>query len=465
MNNFEKSAEKVILRYDMLEKGDKVVVALSGGADSVSLLYALYALSEKLCFSLCACHLNHMIRKETAQRDEDFSKKLCEKLSVPFYCEKIDIPSLCKEEKGSVETVARNARYDFFARAMEYFGANKVATAHTASDNAETVIFNLARGSGSFGICGIPPVRGCFIRPLIELCRCDVEKYLEEMGQDFVTDETNADEEYSRNFIRGSIIPQLKKLNPNLEGAITRLSESMREDKEFISDKMAEISFDGMDAKALCTLSPSVLKRHIRGLFLKAAKAGSYLSAKNLCDIVCALISTANDGKERKICLDSGVVALVCRGGLSFSHKIEKKEKDEFFDIPASFGENIINEKYAVFITKEGEESLPQVIKNQDIVYKLDKKVMLDSDIIDDSVFIRARLEKDIFRLGGMGRKLKKVFSDMKIPKEERALVPIVYTKNTDADDSILCLPLFSSACDRAKATGKKSVVVAFYRS
>ena len=464
--NFERSVQTTISRYGMIECGDKVAVALSGGADSVSLLLCLHALSKKLSFSLCACHLNHMIRKTTAQRDEDFSKELCDKLCVPFYSEKVDVPFLCENEKGSVETVARNARYSFFERAMAHLGANKLATAHTASDNAETVIFNLTRGSGADGICGIPPVRDCFVRPLIEQKRCDVEEYLSEIGQDFVTDETNDDEEYSRNFIRKSIVPQLKRLNPELENAILRLSQSMREDKELIAGLCQNISDEKSDAKSLCTLPPSLLKRHIKDLFSKACNDNAFLSGKNTDDVICAIKSTANDGKERKICLDSGIFAVIRHDGICFSDVIKEDGNIEFFDIPVRFGENIINEKYAVFVTRGQDDTLPEVLKNQDIVYKLYKNVRVISDIIDNSVFIRQRQEKDVFRLGGISRKLKKVFADAKIPRDERGLVPIVYTKNGKAQDKIICLPIFSSASDSTKAQdGQNFVTVAFYRS
>lgn len=463
---FEKAVENTICKYDMLKACDKVVVALSGGADSVSLLCALHSRAEKLGISLFACHLNHMIRKETATRDEEFSKKLCEKLSVPFYSEKVDVPCLCKKTSGSVETVARNARYEFFSRAAEFFGANKVATAHTASDNAETVLFNLTRGTSSDGICGIPPIRDCFIRPLICRNRREVEEYLDFIGQDFVTDESNFCEEYSRNFIRNSVIPQLKRLNPELESAIFRLSESMREDKTFLQDQKDKYCFEKMTAKELSDLPPSILKRHIKELFLKSSAKSAFLSSKNIDDILCAIKSYNDDKRDRKICLDCGLFAVIGNSGIYFTNNIPQKTTQEFFDIPATFGENIINKKYAVFMTQKSDCELPLVIKNQDIVYKLYKKARLISDIIDDSVFIRQRLEKDVFRLGGISRKLKKVFADMKIPTDERALVPIVYKKNDNAPDTILCVPFYSSACDNAKCEQEEnSVTVAFYRS
>ncbi len=467
-SNFESSVEKTVFRYKMIEEKDKVVVALSGGADSVSLLLSLRALAEKLSFSLFACHLNHMIRKETAVRDEEFSKALCDTLSIPFYSERVDIPAICEREKGSLETVARNARYNFFERAKAHFCAQRVATAHTMSDNAETVLFNLTRGTGTDGICGIPPKRDYFIRPLIHLSRQEVEEYLDACGQSFVTDETNSDEEYSRNFLRKNVIPQLKKLNPNLEDAIFRLSEGAREDREYFLSVAKDLAKEKMSAKELSFLPQPLLKRYIRQLFSKSAEC-AFLSGKNADDIAKAIFSTACDKKKRRICLSSKISAEISPDGLCFlneSESIGNEKEDRFFDIPLVCGENIINEKYAVFMTAQKDQTLPLIIKKQDIVYKLYKKAALRSDIIDNSVFVRPRQEKDVFRLGGISRKLKKVFADMKIPQDERHLVPIVYTKSETAKDTVLCLPLFSAPCDHAKAReDEDAAVIAFYRS
>jgi len=468
--HFESTVRSTIEKYDMTEKGNKIVVALSGGADSVCLLLALCALSEKLQFSLCACHLNHMIRKETAERDEIFSRSLCEKLSVPFYSEKVDVPSLCKNEGGSVEMVARNARYAFFERAKAHFGADRVATAHTASDNAETVIFNLVRGAGGDGICGIPPTRGAYIRPLIRLSRHEVEEYLDAKGQGHITDETNESEEYSRNFLRISVIPQLKKLNPELESAILRLSENAREDKEFLAVLSRDRTFDGMTAKELSALPPPLLKRHIRESFSTVCESRFLLSLKNTQDVANAIHSCGADGQKRTVCLPGNICAVVSKNGLCFCKRNDKNENDQntdrFFDIPLVCGENIINEKYAVFMARGKDAQIPQVIKNEDIVYKLYKKALVASDIIDSSVFARPRKEHDVFVLGGMSRKLKKVFSDMKIPEDERRLVPLVCTKNENGSDTVVCLPLFSAPCDDAKHDGTGDcTVVAFYRS
>ncbi len=470
MNNkvifeFERSVESCIAKYSMTESGDVVLVALSGGADSVSLMLSLLALSKKLNFSLCACHLNHMIRKETADRDEEFSRALCQKLAVPFVSEKKDIPSICIKDGGSIETVARNERYAFFERCAKKFGADRIATAHTKSDNAETVIFNLVRGCANDGLCGIPPKRDHFIRPLCNLSRKDVENYLFAKKQSFVTDETNSETEYSRNFIRLSVIPLLKQINPSLEDTLLHLSENAREDKAFFTSQAFENLPKNNSCESLCDLPPSILKRYIRSLFSDACTENVQLSHRNVNDIASALVATSSDKIERRIDLPGKMCAFVSASGLCIQNSSFTDTNENFpdkdFNIPLKYGENIINEKYAVFVAGKNIVEIPDIIKKQDIVYKLYKKADCLSDIIEKGAFAKNRRENDCFVLGGISRKLKKVYSEMHIEKDERKKIPLICDS-----ERIICLPLYSYPCDTEKSDGKDAgCTVAFYRS
>lgn len=194
----------------MLKGGERITAALSGGADSVCLLLILKEIEEKYNLEIDAIHINHCIRGEESDRDEQFCRRLCEKLNVPLTVKKIDVPAYAKEKKQSLEEAARDIRYEKFA---EKSIGGLIATAHTASDNAETVILNLVRGTGLKGLCGIPSVRGNIIRPLIDVTRQDVEDYLEKRIQDYVTDSTNLTTDYTRNRIRHNIIPEIMKIN------------------------------------------------------------------------------------------------------------------------------------------------------------------------------------------------------------------------------------------------------------
>ena len=222
----------VIKKYNMLENCDRIVVGLSGGADSVCLLSVLNSLKAEYGFSLVAAHINHGIRGAEAQRDEESCKKLCESLDVPLEILHADIPTLSKQQGIGEEECGRIVRYDFFRSLAGERG--KIATAHNLNDNAETLLLNLVRGAGSKGACGIPPVRDNIIRPLIETDRKSIEKYCEENELQYVTDSTNLECEYSRNKIRIKVLPTLCEINQNAVGALSGFASRMREQEAFL---------------------------------------------------------------------------------------------------------------------------------------------------------------------------------------------------------------------------------------
>lgn len=222
--------------YGMLQKGDCVTVGLSGGADSVCLLHILRIFQAELSLTLQAVHVHHGIRGAAADRDEQFCRAYCERLQIPITVEHADVPKLCRETHESAETCGRRIRYDAFRRAAGADG--KIATAHTAEDNAETVLLHLTRGTGLRGLCGIPPVRGNIIRPLIFLTRAEVEQYCAENNLDFVTDETNFSADYSRNRIRLEVMPVLKALNPSFVKGVSGMTARLRAENEWIEQQV-----------------------------------------------------------------------------------------------------------------------------------------------------------------------------------------------------------------------------------
>lgn len=241
MERLTEKAAAAVREFSMTDGADAVVCALSGGADSVSLLRVMKLLAESFSFEVFACHLNHGLRGEESDRDERFCRELCGQLDIPLFSRKADISSM-REKHESTEQAARRVRYGFFAETLEKIGKSGktpvLATAHTASDNAETVIFNLTRGTGLNGLCGIPPVRtlGRFrvVRPLIRASRADVEDFLGRLGQDFVTDKTNLSDEFSRNRIRLNVMPQLAKINPAVAETVSRATENLRRDNDYL---------------------------------------------------------------------------------------------------------------------------------------------------------------------------------------------------------------------------------------
>lgn len=225
-----------IRKKDMIKAGDRITVGLSGGADSVALLCVLKQLESELGIIVSACHINHNLRGDESDRDQQFCRQLCEKKNIPFTAISVDVIGFCSEHGLSTEEGARRLRYQAF-KSLD--NTDKIATAHTMSDNAETVILNLARGSSIDGLCGIPPVRENIIRPLLCCSRKQIEDYLKELNQDFVTDSSNLTDNYRRNKIRHNVIPLLKDFNDSLEETIARNSDVLREEKELL-DSMAE---------------------------------------------------------------------------------------------------------------------------------------------------------------------------------------------------------------------------------
>ena len=226
---------KTIEKYNLINNGDNIIVALSGGADSVSLLYVLISLKEQYNLTVSAAHLNHQLRGEESVRDYNFVKNLCNSLDIKLFYKEVDINALSKETKESTELCGRNARYDFFQQLSNEHNA-KIATAHTASDNLETVIYNIARGTSINGLKGIVPKRNYIIRPLINVNREDVENFCTENSISYVNDSTNFLDDYTRNKIRHNVIPVLKNINSNAETSATYLSEDAFEVTELFEN-------------------------------------------------------------------------------------------------------------------------------------------------------------------------------------------------------------------------------------
>ena len=258
--------ERTIRKFHMAEKGERLLVGLSGGADSAALLLCL----DELGYDVSACHVNHCIRGEEADRDQHFCERLCEGLDIGIIVRRVDVPAYCRANPVSEEEGARLLRYN----ALQEISADKICTAHNLDDCLETTLFNLARGSGLKGIASIPPVRENIIRPLIECSRADIEAYLAERGQDFVTDSTNLLDEYSRNKLRHKVVPVLREINPSLMETFAKTLGFLREDSAFLektADKAFEESIigDGFSRKTIRGLDYPLRRRVIMRILAK----------------------------------------------------------------------------------------------------------------------------------------------------------------------------------------------------
>ena len=228
----ENKVLKIVDSYDLISQDERVLVALSGGADSVVLLHVL----KRLGYNICAAHINHMIRGEEALRDEVFAVDLCKELEIPLRVYQKNCPEYAKSANLSLESAARILRYEALEEASAIFGCQKIATAHTENDNLETMLMRLIRGSSSYGLRGIDIKRGSIIRPLLHCPRDEIIGYAKKHNLSYVTDSINKDMSYLRNRIRHMLLPELKSsYNPNIAAALSRLSENLKTDSDYFA--------------------------------------------------------------------------------------------------------------------------------------------------------------------------------------------------------------------------------------
>lgn len=238
----EEQILEIIKQYNMIESGDKIVLGVSGGPDSICMLEILNELRVKLNFEIVVAHINHMIREE-AEEDEKYVLEFCENKKIECYTKKINVLEISKKEKISTEEAGRKVRYEFFEEILQKTNSNKIATAHTANDNAETVLMNIIRGSGTSGLKGIEAKRGIYIRPLIDCTREQIENYCEQNSLNPRIDKTNMENIYTRNKIRNLLIPYIKKeFNPNIIEGLNRLSDIARQEHEYF-EQITENTF------------------------------------------------------------------------------------------------------------------------------------------------------------------------------------------------------------------------------
>lgn len=237
----EEKVLNTINKYHLIKSGDKIVLAVSGGPDSLFMLYILNKIKNDiniaLNFDIVVCHINHMIREE-ANAEEEFVKNFCKKINVECYTKRIDVINYANNKKIGTEEAGRIVRYDFFEKIMKSTGANKIAVAHNKNDKVETMIMNLLRGSGISGLRGIEPIRDeKYIRPIIEIDRKDIEKYCEENDLNPRIDKSNFENIYTRNKVRNIVIPYIKEnFNPNIIQTMTRLSDILTEEDDFLNE-------------------------------------------------------------------------------------------------------------------------------------------------------------------------------------------------------------------------------------
>ena len=377
-----------IRQYDMLSPGDKVVCAVSGGADSVALLFGLYLLKDKLNIRLSAAHFNHGLRGEESDGDEAFVRQLCGQYDIPLYCGAAEV----KPGKKGLEAAARDARYAFLKGLP-----GKIATAHTADDNAETVLMHMVRGTGLKGLGGITPVTDKLIRPLLGATRQDVLEFIAEYHLSYVTDSSNHTDDFLRNRLRHNVIPQLKQENPRLAENLSQMALRLRQDEDALSQK-AET-----DVEMLKQMHPAKRSRALAA-FLESCGVkepeGSHIALAE------ELVFSQNPSARADF-----------PGGVTICRNYGKLEVA-----------NCLPPLEAVELVCPGVTKIPELgLKVRCEIgghYPQSESCFTLSPV--GKMALRSRLPGDEIRLWGGTRSLKKLFIDKKIPAARRERIPVI---------------------------------------
>lgn len=412
------------LENSLFNRGDRVLAAISGGADSSAMLCILKNLEKRLMITLSAIHINHNLRGSESKRDEEFCVELCKKLNIKLKTVSVDVKDFCKINGVSTEEGARKLRYDIFFNE----DCDKIATAHTLNDSYETALLNLARGTALKGICGIPLTRGKIVRPLLCLTRGEIESYLNSISQEYVTDSTNLTDDYTRNFIRHNIVPKILSINPSAIKCFENTSAALTADEHYL-DEIAENEYEnakvseGLDINKLLQMKSAIRNR----VFAKALRDKNvFVSANRINDLeLCVL-------KKRKADI-SGDVFCYCEGNTLKISEVKSNNWEAFYEvIDIGHIKKFFNK--SVIIEKVG-----------DINIKL-TKFYFDYDKIKGKLFLRNRMSGDKVKLYGQSytKKLKKLFNE-KISQESRMSTIIL-----SDDEGIVFVEGFGAA-DRVK--------------
>lgn len=431
-----KRIEKFIQKYHMLTCGDRVIAGVSGGADSVCLFLMLLELREKIGFDLIAVHVHHGLRGEAADQDQQFVEALCEQHRIPLEIFRVNLESIAKKRKQSLEEAGRMVRREAFDSVCKKYGGNKIALAHHQNDNAETMLWNLSRGTGLDGLGGIRPVNGKFIRPLLCMNRKEIEEYLAKRKQSYCIDETNAGTDYTRNKLRHLVLPILEEqvnsaavrhMNETME-QIWELQEYMQEQVEAAYQECVQEHFEKacwiqIQQKSFETFPELIKKMVIRKGMEQVGGKKRDLSHKHV-DVMMELM---NKQVGRTLDLPYEMHAKRNYEGVrlekqrTYSSGEEKKagiiqECMAELNIP---GETILADRNLKLRCKILEK--PRNLSIKDIPQKIYTK-WFDYGIIKSSLYIRTRQAGDTIVIDEKGhqKKLKNWFVDEKIPKEVR---------------------------------------------
>jgi tRNA(Ile)-lysidine synthase len=424
---FRTRVAATIARYQMIAPGDTVLVALSAGADSTALLHALVRLSERLHCRICACHVHHGLRGEEADGDAEHAAAFAKSLDLMFWLVRADVRSHAAAHRLSLETAAREVRYQLLGQAAQAHGVARIATGHTADDQAETVLLNLLRGTGPTGLAGIPPVRGNIIRPLLGVTHTDVEQYCRAGNLTYRIDRSNRDLRFTRNRIRHQAMPVLRQLQPRITEALCRLAAIIRDEDDFMSAQAQsevermELTIEALDGlpipiRGFADLHPALQRRVARAAIAHLKRDGRDIELERV-EALANLLVAGRTGA--RIQLPDGLVA--SRGYrqvfIAKAEDIEPPPSGEW-DLPVP-GEVEIRRLGFEFKTSRSTAKLPPADVHT---------ALLDAAKVTELLRVRTWRPGDRLIPLGMSKpvKLQDLFVNEKVPRALRPWVPLV---------------------------------------
>ncbi len=409
----------------------QMIAAYSGGADSAALLVLLSEYCGEAGVPLTAVHVHHGIRGDEADRDAAACGDFCRTRGIDFRTVRVDVPAYAAEHGVGWEEAARILRYEALSAVAETAVSPLIATAHSADDQLETVLFRLLRGTALDGLCGIPPLRDRIIRPLLSCGAADIRTFCREEKIPYVTDSTNGDTAYTRNYIREEIVPLLTAIHPDPAAAVSRTAALLRSDSEYLKAQAAASIEAGATTASLHVLSPmpdALLSRTVMTLYENAAHTRKDLSSVHVRDVM----RLVRRGGYGRICLPGDVIAAVSSGQLTFTRREDiPPTPPSDFEMPLSVGEHLFPEYgFGLWVSEhpEGEYSAADAKKTAEYknIYKLSISSSLPFATIKGTVHLRFRREGDTIRSGGMTRRLKTLMNGAKIPPQERGRLPVL---------------------------------------
>ena len=409
--------------YNMLPAGGTILCAVSGGKDSMALLHALYTLEAELGFSLHAAHYNHNLRGAESQRDATFVEAYCREKGIPFTLGSGDVAAAARVSGRGIEETARDLRYAFLEDVAKRIGASRIATAHQAEDNLETLLLNLIRGTGLRGLGGIPPVRGAIVRPLLTTTREEIEAYLTAEEVPFVEDSSNGESVYRRNRLRHEVLPVLRELNPRLTESATATIRSLREDEAYLEARALEVFREALPAEEGLVLPTKRLSRLPSAIAVRVIRRmleGIEASAPTGAHIAGILEVIRGGDPSASIRLPGGVLVQRVYEEVLFAYESSQEPLPPF--APCS-----LNRKGKTEIPGTGWSVYCEATVAPGEASAGDGVMYLRQEALSGALTLRPRQAGDILALPGRRSKsLKKLMIEEKLPRRDRERIPVL---------------------------------------